>query len=468
MSKEMRSISNLHKPEIDALIFDLKSLIQIPSISVKNQRLEECAKLVRDIMRKANIKSELLYFNKNNIESPPPLVYGEITSKSSPNGRTILFYNHYDVQPIEPLDRWERHPFSGDIIDNKIFGRGSADDKGELMARIKAVESIVRVTGDVPCNIKFIVEGEEEIGSPHLGSYLKMLGHKVKCDGIIWEFGYVDTQLRPIVNLGMKGLLYVELTACGPSTDIHSSLAPIVSNPAWTIVKALSTIWDEKTGTVTVKDWYRDFRSLDADELRFTTIQPVFDEMEFKTKYRLARLAPWLRRNESRRMLAERPTCNISGIVSGYSGKGAKTVLPSTARAVIDLRLVPDMTPKSQFNRLKTHLSRAGFTDISVKFVHGLAPSRTKFTDPFVKTVISSGRVIFGSNPIINLSSAGSGPMSLLVQSTKAPCVAIGCSDIFSNIHSFNEFAKIELLYLGTKLISEIINRFARRSGIVS
>jgi acetylornithine deacetylase/succinyl-diaminopimelate desuccinylase-like protein len=465
MYKQTGSLSATHKSEIDGLLLDLRSLIRVPSISAKHQRLEECAKVVVNIMRRANIYSELLYMDKTRRDSVPPLVYGEIKSRSNPNGRTILFYNHYDVQPIEPIDRWKRHPFGAEIVGNKIFGRGSADDKGELIARIKAVESIIRATGDVPCNIKFIIEGEEEIGSPNLRNYLKLLGHRLKCDAIIWEFGYIDTKLRPIINLGMKGILYVELNVIGPLTDMHSSLAAIVSNPAWIMVKALSTLWDEKSGIITVKDWYKEFRSLTAQELFFSATQPAFDEVEFKKKYKLDHLSSWLNRSELRRALAERPTCNISGISSGHDGKAAKTVLPATARALIDFRLVPEMNPKVQFNRLRTHLLKAGFGNISVKLVHALAPSRTKFTNPFVNIVANSATVTFGSKPIINLSSAGSGPMSLLVELTRAPCIAIGCSDIFSNIHSFNEFARIDLLRMGKKLISEVICRFAYTQG---
>ena len=198
------------------LLKDLQTLIKQPSISAKNEGIEECAVLVAKMLKKAGVSSEILRLNK----TAAPLVFGEIKSKSNPS-KTLLFYNHYDVQPIEPLEEWNDPPFSGKIIGNKIFGRGASDDKGELITRIKAVESYVKEYKDVPCNIKFCIEGEEENGSENIAGYLKKFKKKFSCDGVIWEFGYVDTKNRPIVGLGMKGLLYVELTAKESVRDAH-------------------------------------------------------------------------------------------------------------------------------------------------------------------------------------------------------------------------------------------------------
>ena len=164
-----------------------------------------------------------------------PLVFGEVKSKSNPS-KTLLFYNHYDVQPIEPIEEWEYAPFSGKIVGNKIFGRGASDDKGELITRIKSVEAYLKEYKDVPCNIKFCIEGEEENGSENIKSYLKKFKKKFSCDAVIWEFGYVDTKNRPIVGLGMKGLLYVELSVKESIRDVHSSFATIIKNPALSLI----------------------------------------------------------------------------------------------------------------------------------------------------------------------------------------------------------------------------------------
>ena len=263
-------INTIVDSEMESLIADLRTLIRCPSVSAKRQGLVECAKIISHIMHKAGIKSEILYLNNdiddnNNLDNsgrsdgeknvPPPIIYGEVVSKSNPNGATILFYNHYDVQPEDPIDLWEADPFGGKVEGNYIFGRGSADDKGELITRIKAVEYYLKKTGDVPCNVKFIIEGEEEIGSVHIEDYLVTYRQKLECDVVIWEFGYIDANDTPIISLGMKGLLYVELTAKGPCRDAHSSLAVLIENPAWKLVRALNSLRDDR-GKILIKDWY--------------------------------------------------------------------------------------------------------------------------------------------------------------------------------------------------------------------
>ena len=165
---------------MNSLISDLQTLIRQPSVSAKNGGIEECAKLVKKMLIKSGIKSEILRLKKG----VAPIVYGEVISKKN-NSKTLMFYNHYDVQPAEPFDLWDYPPFSGKIKGNKIFGRGATDDKGELITRIKAVEAYLKTTGDVPCNIKFVIEGEEETGSAHIDRYLKKYKKKFSCDGVI-------------------------------------------------------------------------------------------------------------------------------------------------------------------------------------------------------------------------------------------------------------------------------------------
>ncbi len=314
-------IDHLVDAGMDGMISDLQALIRQPSVSAKKVGLTECANLVAGMMQKAGIESEVLYLDDKGV---PPIVYGEVRSKSNP-GRTILFYNHYDVQPEEPLELWEDAPFSGTVKGNQIFGRGSADDKGELITRIKAVEYYIKETGDVPCNVKFIVEGEEEIGSAHVEEYLEKYREKLACDGVIWEFGYVDAKDRPIISLGMKGLLYVELIAQGPSRDAHSSLAVLIENPAWRLVSALKTMRDP-SGRVTIKDWYREVRPFTKQELAVIAKEP-FDEQEFKEEYGIRRFVAGARGRDAKKALVGMPTCNIAGFDSGYIGEGAKTVL---------------------------------------------------------------------------------------------------------------------------------------------
>ncbi|MGI0036056.1 MAG: M20/M25/M40 family metallo-hydrolase, partial [Nitrososphaera sp.] len=420
----------------------------------KKQGLVECANLVATTMRKAGIASELLYLDDRSI---PPVVYGEVKSKTNP-GKTILFYNHYDVQPEEPIELWDADPFSGKLEGNRVYGRGSADDKGELITRIKAVEYFLKNRDNVPCNIRFIVEGEEEIGSVNVERYLEKYRHRLGCEGVIWEFGYVDAKDRPIISLGMKGLLYVELVARGPSRDAHSSLAVLIENPAWRLVSALATIRDQN-GRILIKDWYREARPFTDQELAMVAGEP-FDEQEFKQEYGVSRFVAGAQGKEIKKALVGMPTCNIAGFNSGYVGQGAKTVLPSQAMAKLDFRLVPDLMPERQLERLKRHLEENGFSDIEVRFIHGEAAARTPVDHPFVRQVEQAAQETFGSS-IISVSSAGTGPMYSFVKVLGAPCISIGSTYMFARIHSPNEFARIDLLNKTTKCLSRVIEKFA-------
>lgn len=435
-----------------ALVSDLQKLIRQPSVSAKNQGLEECAKLVARIMKKSGIKSGILRLGNK----VPPAVFGEVKSKKNPH-KTILFYNHYDVQPEEPLELWHDHPFSGKVRGNKIYGRGSADDKGELITRIKAVEAFLKTTGDVPCNIKFLIEGEEEVGSMHVEQYLSRYQRKLSCDGVIWEFGYVDEQDRPIISLGMKGLLYVELSIRESVRDAHSSLAVLIENPAWRMVEALRSMRD-KNGKILIKDWYKEVNSFTKEELGVIAQEP-FDERSFKKEYGVNRFVGNKKGIEIKKAIVGDPTCNIAGFSSGWEGPGAKTVLPSKATVKIDFRLVPMMDPIRQLSRLKRHLAEKGFDDIEVRMIHGEAASRTKISDPFVRVVRESAEESFGKS-ITSVSSAGTGPMYSFSKVLKAPCISIGSTYVYARIHSPNEFARIDLLKKTTICMCRIMEKF--------
>ncbi|MDH2906778.1 MAG: M20/M25/M40 family metallo-hydrolase [Candidatus Nitrosotalea sp.] len=438
-----------------SLISDLQKLIQQPSVSAKNLGLEECSRLIVQMMKKSGIHAEILYTKKG----VPPAIYGEVKSRQNPD-KTLLFYNHYDVQPEEPVELWDDKPFSGKIKGNKIFGRGSADDKGELITRIKAVESFLKTTGDVPCNIKFFIEGEEEIGSVHIEDYLKKYKEKLSCDAVIWEFGYVDEQDRPIISLGMKGLLYVELSKIESIRDAHSSLAVIIENPAWRLVGALKTLRDDD-GRVLIKDWYKEVDKFTREDLKIIASEP-FDESSFKKEYGIKKFVGNKKGIAIKKALVGESTCNIAGFTSGYDGPGAKTVLPSKALVKIDFRLIPKMDPKKQLLRLKNHLRQNGFGDIRVELIHGEAAARTAISDPFVSAVQKAADASFGKS-ILSVSSAGTGPMFSFVKFLHSPCIAIGSTYIFSRIHSPNEFARIDLLKNTTKCMCKIIRNFASK-----
>jgi len=446
--------------EIDTskIINDLQRLIKISSVSARKQNLEECAKEIVVMMKRIGINAELIYFDDDQKNSAPPLVYGEVKSKSNPNGKTLLFYNHYDVQPEEPRDLWEYEPFEGKVEGNLIYGRGASDDKGELVTRLKAIEFFLKQRGDVPMNIKFLIEGEEEIGSKNISKYLKKYNTKFKTDIVIWEFGYIDQEQKPIISLGMKGLLYVELTAQGASRDVHSSLAVLIENPALRIVQALSTLVDRE-GNILIKDWFKEVKELSEEESLIIDSEP-FDEESFKKEYGISKFINNISGKRVKKALTSEPTCNIAGLNSGYSGPGAKTITPSKAMVKIDFRLVPNMDPGLQFKRLEKHLVENGFEDIKVTLIHGEAAGRTALDNQYVKIIEKSANEIFGDS-IISISSAGTGPMYDFIDLLKAPCISIGGTYIFSRIHSPNEFAKIDLLEKTTKCMIKIIDNIS-------
>src|SRR4051794_28616933 len=234
---------NIDKKEKEDREFDNKSNISTNNSSINNSTLKNSSSY------SSSSTNTLSQFSSQQKPSsslpPPPIVYGEVKSKSNPNGKTILFYNHYDIQPEDPIELWKSDPFSGKVEGGFIYGRGVSDDKGELITRIKAVEHLLKnINGDLPCNVKFIVEGEEEIGSPHLRDYLIQYKDKLKCDIVIWESGFVDSKGRAIISLGQKGILCVEVNVKGPSHDIHSSHAVLIENPALILSKIICSLVD--------------------------------------------------------------------------------------------------------------------------------------------------------------------------------------------------------------------------------
>jgi len=437
---------------LDELVSDLQTLIRQPSVSAKNEGIEECATLVHKLLKKSGVKSEILRLKKG----VAPIVFGEVKSKQNPK-KTLMFYNHYDVQPAEPFDLWDYPPFSGTRKGNKIFGRGATDDKGELITRIKAVEACLKATGDVPCNVKFVIEGEEETGSAHIEDYLKKYKKKFSCDGVIWEFGYVDAKNRPIIGLGMKGLLFVELSVKESVRDAHSSLAVLIKNPAWRLVEAVHTLRNSD-GKILIKDWYKEVSPLSKNDLNIIQREP-FDENVFKKEFGIKSFVGGMKGMDAKKAMVGGATCNIAGFVSGYTGDGAKTVLPGNALVKIDFRLIPKMDPKKQVLRLKNHLKSKGFSDVDIKVYHGEAAARTDSSHPFVSQVKDAADKSFG-NSILNVSNAGTGPMHPFVEILKAPCISIGSTYMFSRIHSPNEFARIDLLRKTTKCMCEIMNNF--------
>lgn len=450
------------------LISDLQILIRQPSVSATNQGLEECAILLSNVMKNAGIRTEVLFLDleeqveNRTIRRIPPVVYGEVKSKSNPNGKAILFYNHYDVQPVDPIEKWNEDPFSGKVIGNLIYGRGSSDDKGELITRIKAVEYFLREKGDVPCNIKFLVEGEEEIGSPNLIKYVQRYKEKFISDLVMWESGYIDKDDRAIISLGQKGILNVEIKVHGPSRDVHSSLAVAIESPAWRLVYLLSLLYNANDGKILIKGWYDEVLPLNEKELQLIANEP-FNEEAFKKEYGISSFIHGQSSYEIKKALATEPSCNISGLTTGYTSKGIKTILPSTATVKIDFRLVPNMDPKIQFNKLVKYLRLKGYSEneVTINYLSGEPSFRTPLNNEYVKLIVDSASKIF-NGVVLNVSSSGTGPMYVFKDILNVDSICVGSTILPNKMHSPNEFTNLDLLKKGTRCFIEIIKNFSR------
>jgi len=437
-------IDSNRKEAIDTL----KNLISQPSVSATGEGIRECAHLVKEMLAQLGAKPTVY-----DMRGSSPVVAGKLRSKRNPR-KTVLFYNHYDVQPPEPLELWKTPPFTPRIKDGKMYGRGASDDKAELVGRLVLTEGFLEVTGDIPCNFKFLFAGDEEIGSVGLAECAKRYPGTFKADAVIWEFGGVDGNERPLVSLGVKGMLYVQLTATNATTDAHSSLGAIVQNPAWRLVRALNTLW--KNDRILIPGWYDNVRPFTNKELKLIHDAPL-EAGALKKELGIRRFIEDMDVLEAKKALAGKPTCTICGLKSGYVGAGPKTVLPSEASAKIDFRLVPDQDPKVLLKKLKEHLVRKGFEDVKVTYAHGEKPKRTSPDEPIAVSACDAAREIYKKKAVVIVSSAMTGPMSVF----KAPCVAIGGGHPFSNAHAPNENVRLDLFVKGMKWVAETVSRFA-------
>lgn len=427
----------------------LQELCQQPSVAAQNRGMKETANLVEHYLTKVGADVELLE------TSGFPVVYGEV---SGAKGKTLSFYNHYDVQPEDPIDLWDSDPFGAEIRDGKIYARGVADNKGNLMARICAVHAYKQVYGELPLNVKFIVEGEEEIGSIHLEEFTEKYPDKLQADGCIWEFGYKNHDGKLQVSLGVKGMCYVELRAKGANIDLHSARAAVIENPAWRLTWALSTLKNEEE-KILIDGFYDKVHEPTEQELKLLESMELEEEETLK-QLGLDKFLLNLKGMPLKEKFLFQPTCNICGFESGYTGEGAKTVLPSFAKAKLDFRLVSDQDPKEILELLRKHLDKHGFSDIEVVDLTGEHPAKTDPEDPLVKTVLDNVERVYGKPATVMRLSPGTGPMYVLCQKQGIPAVSLGVGNEASQNHAPNENINVQDYIDGIKMMATIIHEF--------
>jgi len=421
-----------------------------PSVSAQNRGMVEMKELVKRFLTKIGADVEEIPTERY------PIIYGEMNNGKE---KTLTFYNHYDVQPEDPIEEWHSNPFNVDIRDGKIYARGVADNKGNLIARICAVHAYKQVYGELPINVKFIFEGEEEVGSPHLEYFATTFPDKLRTDAIIWEGGTRGVKDRRLnVGLGVKGISYLELICRGAKIDLHSSEAAIIENPAWRLIWALSTLKD-KEENILIDGFYDDVAPLSERERKF--IQSMhFDEEVTKELYGIKGFLKDVTGDKLKEVLTAEPTCTICGISSGYLGEGSKTVLPSVAKVKLDFRLVPNQTPEKIATLVREHLDKHGFEDIEIIQSHGIKPFNTNPEDPFVDVVLDSIAEVYEENPVILRNLAGSSPMYKLLTGTNIPAVQIGVANPQSNYHAPNENIIMEDFLQGIKVTATVVEKF--------
>ncbi|MEW5988844.1 MAG: M20/M25/M40 family metallo-hydrolase, partial [Chloroflexota bacterium] len=419
-SEILSQIDTYIDQHLDNFVADLARLCNQPSVSAQNLGIQECAQLVATMLQEKGYEAEVLP------TAGHPIVFGEARRSSEGAmglAKTLLFYVHYDVQPPEPLELWESPPFELTRRGDNLYARGAADDKGHVVARLAAVEAVRTILGELPCHVKFVVEGEEELGSPNIGPFIEQHQERLAADACVWEFGGVDHTGASTQYLGMRGICYVELSVATASQDAHSGLAgSIFPNAAWRLVWALNSLKDSQE-RIQIPGFYDHVRPPSERDLALLAALPEEADV-LQAMYGLRGFLKGLTGGvELRRAAVFEPTCTICGLDSGYQGPGSKTVLPAKAAAKVDFRLVPDQTPEEVLAKLRTHLDAQGFEDVAITYLGGTRPARTDPDHPFVELAIATATRVYGRPPVIYPLVGGSGPNHPFIHVLKLPVV---------------------------------------------
>jgi acetylornithine deacetylase/succinyl-diaminopimelate desuccinylase-like protein len=440
----------------DRFLSEMIELLRIPSISAKsenNDDMLQCARLVKQRLLDAGCdKAEVIPTQGH------PVVYGEkIIDKSKP---TVLVYGHYDVQPPEPLELWHSGPFDPVIKDGKVYARGSADDKGQFYMHIKALETMVQ-TNTMYTNIKFIIEGEEEVGSPNLGKFVSENKELLKADVILISDSAMLSMENPSLDIGVRGLSYIQVEVTGPNRDLHSgTYGGAVANPATILAKMIAGCHDENNH-ITIPGFYDDVLQATQEERELMAKAP-FDEEEYKKELGVKEL--WGEKGyTTNERTGIRPTLEVNGIWGGYQGEGAKTVLPSKASAKISARLVPNQSSKKITELLLNYFRSIAPASVTVNAFehHGGEPYLTPIGSPGYQAAAKAIETTFGKAPI-PVRGGGSIPIcSILEEELHAKIIFMGFGLDNDNLHSPNEKFNIENYFKGIETIPYFHKYFA-------
>lgn len=415
--------------------------LRLASVSTQNRNILPTVEYVKQMIEKTGGETQVLDDCGGN-----PVVYGYFPAGKKGNAdKTVLFYNHYDVQPEDPLDEWKSEPFEPTVRDGILYCRGVSDNKANFVVRLYAIQALMDSEAGLPCNVKFLVEGEEENGSPNLGKYIKKYADLFTSDGCIWEFGGKDEEENFVIQTGVKGMAYFDLIVESAEVDIHSSLGAVIDNAAWRLTHALASLRD-KDNHVLVDGFYDNIEH-PSDYAREVVAEGKVNSKEMTRIYGLKH--PFITKDldwSTEEALAFYPTMTISGLLSGYTEEGTKTVLPRKASAKLDCRLVPGQDPKNIERVLRRHLDKEGFQDVELILLKGLKAFRSDLESPFVQTVKTAAEKVYGgpSKVVLSPTNPGSGPMAYFGEYLNVPVASSGCGYAESKAHGPNESVRLK------------------------
>ncbi|HVO41016.1 MAG TPA: M20/M25/M40 family metallo-hydrolase [Aggregatilineales bacterium] len=448
----MTGIDSFLNSRLDQYVNEISRLCAQPSVSARSEGTHECADLVAQVLGQHG-------FAVQKFETPGNPVLVAHADGESP--RTLLCYNHYDVQPPEPLELWTTPPYQPTLRDGALYARGAKDDKGELVARLAAVDAVRSAHGGkLPCGITFVVEGEEEIGSPHIAAFVKQHLALLKCEGAIWEEGETDPDGRPQGILGARGILYVELEAQTLKMDAHSGDAHILPNAAWRLLRALTVLKDEAEH-ILIPGFYDNVkRPTDRDR---ALIAALPDREKYLREHFLTGDFVLGYSGKALELAVFEPTCNIAGISAGYQGAGSKTVIPAKATAKLDFRLVPDQDPQDILAKLRAHLRQTGFEDIKVTPIAGMMwPFKEEPDNPLVALCSRTAEEVYGKPSVMVPMVGGSSPIYAFARPLgNIPVIMPGLGYGENRTHSPNEHIRLGDLVNAARHIARIIDGYA-------
>jgi acetylornithine deacetylase/succinyl-diaminopimelate desuccinylase-like protein len=444
----------------DRFLQELLELLKIPTVSADNNHKSDmlrCAEAVKEALIRAGAGRAEIFETDGH-----PVVYGEkMVDTTKP---TVLVYGHYDVQPPDPLALWNSAPFEPSIRDGKIYARGSADDKGQFFMHIKALE-LMQHSGNVPCNVKFIIEGEEEIGSPSLATFLKSHKDLLKADVILISDTAMISLETPSIDTGVRGLAYIQVELTGPNRDLHSGVyGGAVANPITILARMIASCHDENNH-ITIPGFYDDVLECSAEE-RKKMAQAPFNEKEYMADLGVKKL--WGEKGyTTNERTGIRPTLELNGIWGGYQGEGSKTVLPSKAFAKISARLVPDQSSEKITRLLLDYFKKIAPDCVSVNAfnLHGGEPYLTPMDSRGYLAAEKAIETTFGKKPV-PVRGGGSIPIcSLFEKELGIKIVFMGFGLDSDNLHSPNEKFDIVNFYKGIETIPYFHHYFAELKG---